>query len=451
MDTKSRPIAELVADLDRRIAAHPAVGPALFDKMTEAERERGLLHGARPICPFLRPYFLSRQRYAAVALAAETLAAAFERIAERALSDARMMELLGVTEREARLARIDPGYRALCVSSRLDAFLTETGFQFLEYNAESPAGIGDQMVLDEVLGMVPHVREFLEENDGWSPEPHRRLLGAMLDAYREWGGTHDRPRIAVVDWAGVPTESEFAILARFFESEGYPTVIADPRDLEYRNGVLEAGGARVDILYKRIIIHELLATCDDSHPLLRAYADRAVCLANSFRVKLVHKKASFAILTDPEFEGLFTAEQLAVIREHIPWTRVVRPGATDFEGRERDMRELLSSEREKLVLKPNDDYGGHNVWVGHATAPGDWTAAVDEAFRGTYVAQRCLPVHRESMPLVEHGRLVARDLTIDFDPFLFNNSVEGGLVRLSSTALSNVSSGGSETALCVLP
>ena len=36
------------------------------------------------------------------------------------------------------------------------------------------------------------------------------------------------------------------------------------------------------------------------------------------------------------------------------------------------------------------------------------------------------------------------------DPFLFLNRVEGGLVRLSSSSLCNISSGGGETALLIL-
>ena len=43
-------------------------------------------------------------------------------------------------------------------------------------------------------------------------------------------------------------------------------------------------------------------------------------MANSFRVKLAHKKASFAILTDEKYAGLFTSKQLEIIGKHIPWT-----------------------------------------------------------------------------------------------------------------------------------
>jgi uncharacterized circularly permuted ATP-grasp superfamily protein len=442
---------EIVRDLDRRILADPAVSPRLFATMIEAEREGGLLHGDRPICPFLRPYMLPRSRYDEIASVARTLAGAFERVVESALGDDRLVDLLGATEREASLARVEPGYGSLCVSSRLDAFLTEDGFQFLEYNAESPAGLGDQRILERVLDRVPSVREFLDEQEIWRPRPHHRVLGALLDAHAEWGGgDRERPRIAIVDWAGVPTESEFHILADYFNAEGYPTVIADPGDLRYDGRSLEVGGEPVDILYKRVIIHELLGSADDSHPIVRAYMDGRICMANSFRAKLAHKKASFAVLSDPQYAHLFTDEQREAIRRHIPWTRVVREGVVEHEGREWTMRELLDASRERLVLKPNDDYGGHDVVVGHATSPEEWSAAIERAFAGTYVVQECIPMHREPIPVFEGDRVEMREMTVDFDPFLFHNEVEGGLVRMSSTALSNVSSGGGETALIVV-
>ena len=49
----------------------------------------------------------------------------------------------------------------------------------------------------------------------------------------------------------------------------------------------------------------------------------------------------------------------------------------------------------------------------------------------------------------EHG-VRSDEMFIDFNPFLFQNRMEGGLVRLSASSLCNVSSGGGQTALLVL-
>jgi len=51
-------------------------------------------------------------------------------------------------------------------------------------------------------------------------------------------------------------------------------------------------------------------------------------MANAFRCKIPHKKAFFAVLTDPRHAALFNAREHEVIARHVPWTRVVREGRT---------------------------------------------------------------------------------------------------------------------------
>jgi glutathionylspermidine synthase len=435
--------------LDARILRDTTLTREVFAQMLAAQRRLGLLHGERPTCPFLRPHILSRRHYDEIAHASEVLATAFERAVDVALEDEALLAEFGLTVAEERMARVDPGYRSLCVNSRLDAFVTDTGFQFFEYNAESPAGVGDQMQLEKVLFELPHNRELLDQMPHWRPEPHRRLLEGLLTAYAEWGGEQSRPQIAIVDWEGVSTASEFRVLQEYFAGEGYPTVIADPRSLSYHAERLWAGEFRIDIFYKRVIIHEFLEQFDEQHPLARAYIARRVCMANSFRSKIAHKKSSLAVLSDPRFENLFTQPQRDMIQRHIPWTRFVRRGPTTFEGRERDLSEIMLRERERLVLKPNDDYGGHGVIFGWETDEAAWTEAVARAHDQPYVVQERVPVRKITIPMFTDVVEVV-EMFVDFDPFLFHNQVEGGLVRLSAAALTNVTSGGGETALLVI-
>jgi hypothetical protein len=444
-------VNETTRRLDERIAQDSALNAELFARLTARQRDLGLLHDDRPTCPFLRPLLLSRAQYERLAQAAQVLAGAFERLAAAALQDDKLLAQLGLTEKETQMARLEPGYPTLCVTSRLDAFLAGEGFQFLEYNAESPAGLADQKQLETLLFDLPHLREFLAQNQTWRPAPHERLLRALTETYRAWGGAEETPNIAIVDWRGVSTESEFYVLREQFERAGHKTAIADPHDLTFDGVSLYAGDFRVDIFYKRVIIHEFLEKFDYAHPLSQAYAAGKVCMANSFRTKIAHKKAGFAILSDERHAHLFTPEQQDCIRRHIPWTRRVEDQRATFFHEENDLLTILRRERERLVLKPNDDYGGHGIVIGWETTAGEWDAALENALRLDYVAQIRAPVEKQAVPFYdEAGRIVTEPMIIDFDPFLFNNQVEGGLVRLSASSLCNVSSGGGETALLVL-
>lgn len=443
------PLPPIVRALDSRILNDPTIGPDLFAHLMATQRELGLLHADRPTCPFLRPHILTRSQYEAIGSAAETIAGAFEKLVAHALTNESLLSELDLTDAEEKMARIDPGYRRLCVTSRLDTYLTDDGFQFLEYNAESPAGISDQMQLEKVLYVLPHMREFLERYKTRRTRPHQRLLESLLTAYREWGGQAERPQIAIVDWEGVSTASEFEVLKTYFEDQGYKTAIIDPRALEYDGVRLSASAFDIDIIYKRVVIHEFLEKFDDAHPMSRAYADHNVCMANSFRSKVAHKKAGFAILSDPQYADLFSKPELEIIRRHIPWTRIVRKGTTSFHGSQRELGEILKTERERLVLKPNDDYGGHGIVIGWETTPDAWEQAIAHAFANSFVVQERVPVKKVAIPMFT-DRVLSEEMFVDFNPFLFQSKVEGGLVRLSASSLCNVSSGGGQTALLVL-
>ena len=181
-----------IQNLDKAILDDSHVGPALFDKLRAAQRELGLVHGERVTCPFLRPHILSRVQYDSIKSAAEVIATACEKLAREALRNSDIMHLLGLTSMETEMARIEPGYNHLAVSSRLDAYIEPNNFQFLEYNAETPAGVGDQMQLEKLLFGFPPLKRFLDSTDCWLPKPHQALLRSLVSTYREWGGEGKR-------------------------------------------------------------------------------------------------------------------------------------------------------------------------------------------------------------------------------------------------------------------
>lgn len=447
MDEK---LAKTVAELDEKLLENHRFDAALFAELADIQRAHGILHDARPICPFLRPHFIARSTYDEISRATEILHHAFMRLTEAALESDEILAEINLTEKEERMARIDPRYGGLCASSRFDTYLSGDDFKFLEYNAETPAGVGDQKSFEKVFEKVPEVQRFLRENRHFQPQPRENLLAALHTAYRDSGGKKAKPNIAIVDWAGVSTEAEFYLLQDYFESEGFQTIVTNPYELEYDGEILRAGDFEIDVFYKRVIIHEFLETFDENHPFTRAYIDGNVCMANNFRTKIPHKKTSFAIASDEKYARIFTSEQRETIRRHIPWTRRVRDARTNFEGKEIELLEFLRRERARFVLKPHDDYGGHGIAIGWESSESEWDAAIENALKGCFIAQERAAVEKTVIPTFDENELTMQSLNIDFDPFLFLGKMEGGMVRLSSQTLVNITQGGGETALVVL-
>jgi uncharacterized circularly permuted ATP-grasp superfamily protein len=171
-------------------------------------------------------------------------------------------------------------------------------------------------------------------------------------------------------------------------------------------------------------------------------------VANTFRCKIPHKKAFFAVLTDPRWGHLFTADEHALIAAHVPWTRLLTAGETSIEGRAVDLPEYTRRFRDELVIKPNDEYGGSGVVLGWETSDAAWDDVVQQALAappGSWIVQRKIRVRREVFPHVETPhRVVFRDMLVDFAPYLFRGRLAGFLTRLSGSGLANVTSGGGQ-------
>ena len=81
-------------------------------------------------------------------------------------------------------------------------------------------------------------------------------------------------------------------------------------------------------------------------------------MVNPFRCKVLHKKASPRGALRRAQRRLFDKAERRIIAEHIPWTRVVEERKTLFHGETVDLLPWMEANRERFVLKPNDDYGG---------------------------------------------------------------------------------------------
>jgi len=422
----------------------PALPEDLFKKMRLAK----LTFGERVHCPFLRPFFLSPQDEERVREVAETIADFGERIVTAALEDPHLFAQLHLRPEEERLARIPVAYGRASTASRLDAFLLPDSLKFAEYNAESPAGLGYAETLAEIFRELPMMAKFAQSYAIHSYPLSARLLDALMMSYVDWGGTASPPQIAIVDWEEVPTWSEFEILQARFERMGVPTVIADPRHLRFDGQRLTAHGKKIDLVYRRVLINDIVAKPAECAALVKAYAANAVCVANTFRCKIPHVKAFFAVLTDEQNGALFSHDERELIRRHIPWTRVVADVKTAHYGQTIELLAFIGKERENLVLKPSDEYGGSGVTLGWETSESEWDSAIGRALsakNGAWIVQERIPVRREIFPYIAQvGKVDYRDMLVDFAPYLFRGKVAGFLTRLSATGLANVTSGGGQ-------
>ena len=391
--------------------------------------------------PFvLMPHFVSPRQVKRIRHAVACLSRVLDRFCDAYPTDERLQEELGVPEAEHELILMEPGYPRPLRICRLDAFLQGYDLKFLEFNADSPAGIGYTDILyeglDAAIDLPPVRREFDTSYTPMLP----RLVATLLDAYAAFRPPDmpERPRLALVDVDGSPSVPEFRIVCRAAAAAGVEASHCLLSDLSYDGLVLRAEGEPVELVYRRALLEDVVAA--GAEPLLAAVRDGRVCMVNPFRSRVANNKKLFALLEDPRFAD---REELEAIRETIPWTRVLRDGRATYGDWVVDLLQFTSDNRERLVLKPASDYGGHGVSLGLETDQGEWDGLIEEhAAAGDFVVQEYIPVPQEMFPTVRDGHIHMQLKHFNINPFGIGGQFAGMITRISDQAVINVSAGG---------
>ncbi|MBP6771368.1 MAG: hypothetical protein KA154_00135 [Gemmatimonadaceae bacterium] len=418
---------------------------ASADLLERLLRTEGLFFGDRALCSVLRPRFLTTGEYRHIARACALVGSAFEAVRVAAMSDAALRAQFGLTAWEEQIIHDDPGFPVASPTSRLDAFFAagENGLKFTEYNAETPAGAAYNDALSRVMLALPAMHEFSRTHAVLPIPAAPSVIHALLDAYHQFRGVRERPSLCILDWAEVPTRSEFELFVREFAAIGIDAFIGDPRDAVYTGGRLTVGGRPVSLIYKRVLIDELVSREGLDSPVVRAVRDRAVCMVNPFRCKLLHKKASLAVVSDERQAPLLTPAQQAAVAAHVPWTRVVEERSTTYGGEQVDLLSFIAGRRETMVLKPNDEYGGKGIVLGWTVDDDVWQASIRAALNEPFIVQERVEVPSEIWPAWVEDGLHFGERMLDTAPFLVDGALMTGcLTRIATDPLLNVTAGG---------
>lgn len=430
-----------------QLLSDPEIAKASQQMLDRELESSKLIFGGRRLSPYLRPHFVTAKDWQMVVETCEKIFSALQKVKDAAVAHDSILDELGVTELERELIKIDPGYSHVSPTSRLDSFLTIDAYSYVELNGESPAGIAFADSASAIFEDLPVMKRFAEKYNVQRFDGRSKMLKVLIDCYEEFigGGTQSPPRIAIVDLDDLPTIKEFELFRDYFIENGYPSLICSPAELDFDGESLSCKGQKIDIVYKRLLVNEYVPIINEYPTLLDAYRAGKVCMVNSFRGKLVHKKAVFAVLTNERYSQLFTAEELTAIEKHVPWTRKFREERTVNHGTEIDLVEWTRENSSKLVLKPNDDYGGHGIYIGWNSTPEEWNEAIRIALAdGDYLVQERVSTAKEMFPMIvdDNGNWEMTEQLVDLDPLLFMGKVGSAFTRLSSTELANVSSGG---------
>lgn len=221
----------------------------------------------------------------------------------------------------------------------------------------------------------------------WAFTPNAELqvldetfLSMFAAEWRLQRGNVPMGSIAIVDDAPAAQylAPEFELLQQLFRRHGVSASIADPKELEWREGKLWHQGAAVDMVYNRLTDFYL---AEHGHSALRdAYAAGAVALTPHPRAHALHAdKRNLIALSDDALLATWgvTASDRELLKATVPRTRMVTAECAD---------ELWAGRR-RLFFKPVAGYGGKAAYRGDKLTRRVW----EEIQAGDFVAQALVP------------------------------------------------------------
>jgi hypothetical protein len=326
------------------------------------------------------------------------------------------------------------------IVSRGDFIDTPQGFQCIEFNFTPSLGGWDTTILTGLHLEVPATVRALEE---------LKVRVAYTDTMRQFF-LH---LLRCVERQGLTGGGEvgFTVMMDHFDR-----MIGRTSGLAYLQGELEralvAAGkqdlrgwiefcqysdlvtTREGVFYGRKRVHGVLELCEEATPapIYRAFKAGQVLLLNGPLEAILSTKRNVALLSQFADSGAFTREERDFITRHVPWTRLVTLGTSEWRGEKWPLPALLRARKEHFVLKEAASYGGKGVVLGRFTSSEEWSNALDRALAsGQWIVQE----HKESLPyLYQSGDYGCSVHDMVWGPFVFGGSYGGVVLRMQPKA-----------------
>lgn len=270
--------------------------------------------------------------------------------------------------------------------ARGDFIFSESGPKCLEYNINTNLG-GLQLPLWESLYLnTPVIADFLSRNNVRISNVNlfsilfEHLLCSALDRYPGVGEVN----IAIV----FPHSADSNVMSA--QERYYKSVYINLLKKHNLTGEvticlysqLEVVGGY--LYYKGKKVHSLLEWHQGFVPaeILEVFKRGNILIYNGAVAGLLSTKLNLALLSELEDSEILTGEERETIKKYIPWTRKVKCGETTYESDKIDLQSFISTNRERLVLKPLVGYGGKDIYVGRYTPEAKWKEVVELALKG---------------------------------------------------------------------
>ena len=418
-----------------------------MDNLNEKLLKNNFTMSGKPFPTFLKPLFVENRLRPEIVKITDTIMDCIEKVSDLFFSNPEVEKYFEMIPIDRELARIEPKYPRRVINGRLDAFLSEDGLKFLEFNCDSPCGIGWHDKLIEILADVPVMNAFLKDRKGG----YEALLPNFAEMIRRKNKQCNGPATFTVavatDWE-TTVRHDLELVADFLDKEPDMTSFFwDPREAEYDGKHLYMDGKIIHVVF-RDDIRDFTKEMEKSKPVLDAFRDGNICFINPFSSRIGGLKCVLWFMTDEKSQHLFTKEEIKIIKETIPWTRFMKESKTDYYGKPVDLYPYIRANKDMFVLKPNAGYGGFGVTIGPVVDQNTWDKVLNQIASGeSWVVQELAKIPEDDYPqFLPNLTWKPKNVNINF--YAFDGRFGGGMVRVSDEKIINVHQGGGLVPIC---
>lgn len=401
----------------KRFEENVASGNAVMEHM---ENSTAVYRGEPVACLYM-PKIFSRAAYEFLQKAADDICGILDKVIFRYLSDPRYRKLFPFDAELEELILSEAGYSRLLPIARLDVFFDEEdfSFKFCEFNADGASAMNEDREISTAISRSDAFLEFCKEYKVQNFEFFDSWVREFADIYANYNKAVASPRIVITDFMENVSPNEFIEFQKAFKKAGYDTEILDIRKLEYSNGALKTpDGKKIDTIYRRAVTCDIMAKKDEVKPFLQAARDNAVCIIGHFRTQIIHNKAVFKILRQPETLEFLTQDERDYVLRHIPETEPLESGSFD-------LADVLKN-KENWLIKPLDLYGSRGVYAGIDMDAEAWKKAVTQAINTGYLLQRfCPPFKSPNLDFTQNPRPEFKMYNNLTGLFVYNGKLQG--------------------------
>lgn len=359
----------------------------------------------------------------------------------------KVKDIIKISDQEMEILDLRCGMDEHLVMYRVDYYLDEKeGFKILEFNTDSAGGLQEADTLCEILEELPQFDELKKEYKIQGSQGAEELFQMIASVHDSIKPEKD----SIICIAGLRTDScrtEHINFAKFFTEHGYPTELADPRDIKFKNGELLFEDKKISMFHRRLIFSELMEVKEEAKDFIQGIRALDLPVINPFSSAIGSNKAILALLSSREFHPLFENETIEAVDRYLPWTRLFNASC------ENQMIEKIEADKDRYVLKRCISYGGTYVKVGRGMSEAEWKSTIADILEKeeSWIVQEFLEKTKAQFPVISQQNLTFQDMIININPFIINKKFVAGIVRVSPERhfVVNVSMGGAELPLMV--